>query len=387
MSSIAILDLYNNSLSGTIPKCLGNFNSSLQVLDLQNNIIYGRIPDTFSKDNHLRKLSINNNWLEGSVPRSLVNCTRLEVFNIGNNNIKDTFPYLLRSLPELQVLVLRSNKFHGFIRVSSGKANHSFGKLRFFDISNNNFSGPLPAKYFENMKAMMNVGKAGKKLRYLGDGYYQVSVIVTLKGSDFEMMKILNRFTMIDFSNNNFHGEIPKLIGNLHALELLNLSLNSLTGHIPSSFGKLTALESLDLSSNKFVGEIPRQLTNLNFLEVLNLSHNHLTGPIPQNNQFNTFPNNSYSGNLGLCGFPLSKKCGDDSVPQLLASEKNDVEPENGFVWRVVFIGYGCGVVFGLIMGSFVFATGKPQWLVVMIEGKRYRKLRRSNNNRGGRRR
>ncbi|XP_044511529.1 receptor-like protein 6 [Mangifera indica] len=101
MSSIAILDLYNNSLSGTIPECLGNFNNSLKVLDLQKNRIYGNIPDSFAKGNHLRELSINDNWLEGAVPPSLENCTRLEVLNIGNN-IKDIFPYWLRSLPKLQ---------------------------------------------------------------------------------------------------------------------------------------------------------------------------------------------------------------------------------------------------------------------------------------------
>ncbi|XP_044509965.1 receptor-like protein 9DC3 [Mangifera indica] len=223
------------------------------------------------------------------------------------------------------------------------------------------------------MEGMKNVGEEGKTLQYLGDGYYQVSLIVNLKGSSFEMMKIIKDFTILDFSNNHFHGEIPKLIGNLHALRVLNLSQNNLTGCIPSSFENLTALESLDLSSNKLVGEIPPQLTNLNFLEVLNLSNNHLMGSIPQNNQFNTFPNTSYSGNAGLCGFPLSNRCGDDSAPHLSASNEDDMESENGFGWQAVFIGFGCGVPFGLIMGYFVFATGKPRWLVEMIEGKHLR--------------
>ena len=41
----------------------------------------------------------------------------------------------------------------------------------------------------------------------------------------------------------------------------------------------------------------------------LNLSENHLVGPIPVGNQFNTFANVSYFGNLGLCGFPLTRIC------------------------------------------------------------------------------
>ncbi|KAK9004860.1 hypothetical protein V6N11_042312 [Hibiscus sabdariffa] len=73
---------------------------------------------------------------------------------------------------------------------------------------------------------------------------------------------------------------------------------------------QLVALESLDLSSNRLGGRIPSQLTKLTFLEVLNFSNNKLEGPIPHGNQFNTFDNDSYSGNFGLCGFPLTKQCG-----------------------------------------------------------------------------
>ncbi|MBA0854334.1 hypothetical protein Goshw_029227 [Gossypium schwendimanii] len=50
-------------------------------------------------------------------------------------------------------------------------------------------------------------------------------------------------------------------------------------------------------------------MTNLTFLEVLNLAENNLVGPIPHGNQFDTFDNDSYSNNLGLCGLPLSKQC------------------------------------------------------------------------------
>jgi len=38
-------------------------------------------------------------------------------------------------------------------------------------------------------------------------------------------------------SNNNFIGEIPKLIGKLKTFQQLNLSYNSLTGRIQSSLG------------------------------------------------------------------------------------------------------------------------------------------------------
>ena len=156
-----------------------------------------------------------------------------------------------------------------------------------------------------------------------------------MKGLETKLGRILTIFTTIDLSSNKFQGEIPEVLERLTILRLLNLSHNSLTGHIPSSLAKLSALESLDLSSNSLIGEIPLQLADLTFLAMLNLSQNQLIGPIPQGKQFATFENNSYDGNLGLCGFPLSIKCSTNKLmPPLLASifqEDNNSSFARGF--------------------------------------------------------
>ncbi|XVF78919.1 hypothetical protein PTKIN_Ptkin14bG0176800 [Pterospermum kingtungense] len=195
----------------------------------------------------------------------------------------------------------------------------------------------------------------------------QDSVIVTMKGADFELKRIPIIFTAIDMSSNNFEGEIPEIVGNLTSLQVLNFSHNKLTGPIPSSFGNLTALESLDLSSNRLTGMIPMQLTALNFLAVLNLSENQLVGVIPQGKQFNTFPNDSYVGNLGLCGFPLSKICGPDEplAPPVFHEESDS---SFGLDWKFVLMGYGCGMVFGFSAGYVMLTLQKPKWLVKMVQ-------------------
>ncbi|XWS10108.1 hypothetical protein CRYUN_Cryun39dG0047500 [Craigia yunnanensis] len=137
----------------------------------------------------------------------------------------------------------------------------------------------------------------------------------------------------------------------------------------------LVALESLDLSSNKLGGRISSQLTNLTFLEVLNLSENDLIGPIPHGNQFGTFDNDSYSGKLGLCGFPLSKQCGNQERPKPPAPKfKEDEDSAIAFIWKVAMMGYGCGLVLGLSTGHIVFTIGRPWWFVRMVE----RDLRRN---------
>ncbi|CAL5392583.1 unnamed protein product [Camellia sinensis] len=176
---------------------------------------------------------------------------------------------------------------------------------------------------------MMNVDEH-VKLTYMGQTYYQDSVVVVIKGNEIQLSRILTVFSIIDFSRNKFQGEIPKSIGRLNSLRGLNLSHNNLEGHIPTSLGNLKNLESVDLSSNKFVGEIPQQLKSLTFLEVLNLLDNQLAGPIPQGSQLKTFGNDSYSGNLALCGFPLSKKCKPPSPPPTLQQDENS-DNSSGF--------------------------------------------------------
>ncbi|GLT26533.1 hypothetical protein SLA2020_015920 [Shorea laevis] len=366
------LVLSKNSIHGNIPEWICEMDY-LEILDLSHNNLIEKIPNclpkSLSEGCGLRNLNLHGNQMDGILPRSLVNCRMLEVLDVGNNNIEDTFPHWLESLPNLQVLVLRSNKFHG--SVQSTKESPSFPKLRVLDLSNNDFVGPLPIWYMENFKAMMDPHGEDGSLEYMKvstvANSYQCSLVVTMKGFDFELQRILNIFTSIHLSHNKFEGEILDVIGKLSSLKGLNLSHNNLTGQIPPSLGNLTNLEWLDLSSNELMGKIPDELVSLTELSVLNLSNNHLVGRIPQGSQFNTFGNDSYEGNLELCGIPLSKSC--DGIGTLPSSfqEKDELWR---FGWRVVVLGYGCGVVFGLVMGYHVFRIGKPKWFVSLFDGR-----------------
>ncbi|GLT57569.1 hypothetical protein SLA2020_305340 [Shorea laevis] len=358
---LKILDLSHNHLSGKIPNCLPK---SLSVLNLQANYFDGNIPFGFPRSCGLQNLNLHGNHMDGLLPRSLVNCSKLEVLDVGNNSIEDTFPHWMESLPNLQVLVLRSNKFHG--SVQSTKESPSFPKLRVLDLSNNDFVGPLPVRYFKNFKAMMDLYRDESSPEYMNFSSYQYSLVVTWKGFECELQGILTIFTSIDLSNNKFGGEIPDVIGKLSSLKGLNLSHNNLTGPISRSLGNLTNLEWLDLSSNELVGEIPDELVSLTQLSVLNLSNNHLVGRIPQGNQFNTFGNDSYKGNPGLCGIQLSKSCDGNGTRSSSFQQKDELWR---FGWRVVVLGYGCGVGFGLLMGYHVFRIGKPKWFVSLFDG------------------
>ncbi|CAN4096521.1 unnamed protein product [Withania somnifera] len=374
MSSLSFLDLSHNYFSHSVPNCFSNM-SHLMVLDLRRNNFTGSLPPLCDQSTSLSTIALNCNRFEGIVPMSLLNCDGLKVLDVGHNALTGTFPVWLGTLQELQVLILKSNKFHGPITT---RQNFCFPRLRIFDISYNEFTGSLPTEFFQNFKAMIKLDGTNKgKIKYIGPDVqsmkYLDSVRLVIKGRDIELERITTIMTAMDLSSNHFEGVIPKTITDLGALWLLNLSHNNLRGGIPMEMGQLNNLEALDLSWNRFTGKIPQELTRLTFLQKLNLSQNVLVGPIPHGQQFNTFENDSYGGNLDLCGPPLSKQCGTTDAshfPQPLEEEEeNESYFFSGFTWESVVIGYSFGLVVGTVLWSLMFKDGKPKWFVEFFAG------------------
>jgi len=359
--------------------------SGLWVLDLSNNSLSGTIHTTFSIANLLMVIKFDGNKLEGKVPRYLINCKYLEIFDLDNNELNDTFPKWLGALPDFQILNVRSNKLHG--PIDDARTANLFAKILVIDLSSNGFSGDLPVSLFENFQAMKMIGENSGTPEYVAETYstlYTNSLIVTTKGLDLELPQVLTTDIIIDLSMNRFEGSIPSIIGDLIGLRTLNLSHNNLKGHIPASMQHLSVLESLDLSSNKIGGEIPQQLASLTSLEVLNLSHNHLVGCIPKGKQFDTFENTSYQGNDGLRGLPLSKHCGgDDRVPQETIPVELDQDEEEDspmISWQAVLMGYGCGIVIGLSVINIMLSTQYPTWFSRMVVELEHRITTRMKN-------
>ncbi|KAG5060526.1 hypothetical protein JHK87_001555 [Glycine soja] len=283
----------------------------------------------------------------------------LEALDLGSNQIIGGFPCFLKEISMLRVLVLRNNKFQGFLRCSN--ANMTWEMLQIMDIAFNNFSGKLPRKHFTAWKGniMHDEDEAGtkfiEKVFYESDDgalYYQDSVTVVSKGLKQELVKILTIFTCIDFSSNHFEGSIPEELMDFKALYILNLSNNALSGKIPSSIGNMIQLESLDLSQNSLSGEIPVELARLSFISYLNLSFNNLVGQIPTGTQIQSFSASSFEGNDGLFGPPLTEK--PDGKKQGVLPQ-----PECGRLactidWNFVSVElglvFGHGIVFGPLL-------------------------------------
>ncbi|KAG6600600.1 putative inactive leucine-rich repeat receptor kinase XIAO, partial [Cucurbita argyrosperma subsp. sororia] len=112
--------------------------------------------------------------------------------------------------------------------------------LETLDLSNNFFSGPIPASSFSN----------------------------------------LARMSLLSLSDNSFSGEVPTSIGSLSALEELYLNGNGFNGSVPASFVGLVSLKRLELQSNGFTGAFP-DLLGLKNLYYLDGSDNRFSGELP----------------------------------------------------------------------------------------------------------
>ncbi|XP_010462186.2 PREDICTED: receptor-like protein 12 [Camelina sativa] len=366
LSTLAVLDLSNNNLNGSIPRCLETMViNHLSDLDLRNNSLSGILPEIFQNAKSLITLDVSQNRLEGKMPASLGGCSALQVLNVGSNTFNDIFPFHLKSLQKLQVFILRSNKFNGTLHNSDGVW-FGFPQLKIIDVSYNDFFGTLPSDYFLNWTAMSSKRDDNIELEYINSGNSYYSLVLMSKGVAMEMECILTIYTSIDFSGNQLHGPIPDSVGLLTELLILNLSSNAFTGHIPSTLVNLTNLESLDLSQNKISGEIPPELGALSSLEVINVSHNQLVGSIPQGTQFQRQNCSSYEGNPGLNGPSLKDVCRDIKAlapPQSELMESKEEEEEESFSWNAAGLGFAPGVVFGLAMG-YIAVSYKHEWFM-----------------------
>ncbi|KAB5531501.1 hypothetical protein DKX38_018171 [Salix brachista] len=398
-------------MSMVVPDSLMNLSSSLSSLILYSCRLQGKLPSSMRKFKHLQYLNLGENSFSGPIPYDFMQLTELVSLALsGNKNdylsLEPTsFDKLVQNLTQLTELQLSSVDMSLVVPDSLMNLSSSLSVLALYSCR---LQGKFPSlmtkfrhlQYLDlSLEALMvydqnsrnysdyaySIRVTGKEFEIELEKIPSVSLRVTWKGFEIEFEKIPRALGILNFSNNNFTGEIPKLIGKLNGLQQLNLSHNSLRGQIPLSLGMLFNMESLDLSSNVLTGRIPQQLTFITFLAVLNLSHNQLEGAIPSGTQFNTFNASSFEGNLGLCGFPLPKDCNSSEAPALQPSNFHDGDDStffgDGFGWKAVAMGYGCGFVFGVTGGYVVFRARKPAWFLRLVEDKWNLKARRTKKN------
>ncbi|KAJ8542260.1 hypothetical protein K7X08_017126 [Anisodus acutangulus] len=337
---LQVLDLSNNSLSGTIQRNLGNC-KSLIYLNLGQNKLTGSIRKELEPVTSLRYLDLNGNQFEGSFPRVIENFQDLEILNLAGNRFEGRIPNFIGGLHSLRILVLAANTFNELIPEGLMKLEN----LQYISLANNNLSGPIP----DNLDGLKMMTKRQNEVTILGYVYSLkftgAQLEIVTKGQTHWLESVYSYNTGFDVSSNSLTGKIPEKIGLLSGLLLLNLSHNNLFGLIPKTIGEMISLESLDLSYNHFTGEIPVTLALLDFLQHLNLSYNNLSGKIPKNPHFDTLyqDGTTYIGNKYLCGAPDGMNCSYNG-PSNNETIENTYDQENLLFVVVIFLGYVTGV-------------------------------------------
>jgi Leucine-rich repeat (LRR) protein len=367
MPRLVLLDIFGNKLNGSIPSSLGkvegllsldlsnnNFsgnvhdkwmNTMLTALDLSDNNLSGKFPASLCSLPFLSELKLSNNTLHGELPLSVSECKSLTVLDLGENGFNGIIPKWIGESRSLQQLRMRGNFFNGSI----GKGICRLQRLHILDLAQNNLSGSIP-KCLGRINGMKSADQ---------DSSQRSNLDVNLKGNKYTYSRYaLKLVILIDLSCNDLIGIIPENMTNLIGLGTLNLSNNHLTGRIPFNIGELQNLETLDLSSNNFSGQIPPSMSSMTFLSNLNFSHNNLSGRIPSGNQFQTFDASTYTGNVGLCGSPLSTKC-ESPVAEEGQDDDNKNEHEDEKDNKLgIYVTAALGFVFGFwsICGSLIIS-------------------------------
>ncbi|KAI4353393.1 hypothetical protein L6164_002347 [Bauhinia variegata] len=243
LKDLEVLDLSNNFLTGTIPKCLVAMNGTLGALNLRRNKLSGSI-DTFPGPSYLRILQLNGNLLQGKLPKYLATCNMLEVLDIGNNQIDDEFPccipQFLCNASSLLVLDLSDNNFDGTIPECLTKSE----TLAVLNLRNNRLNGTIPDTF-----------PASCALQTRDIHQNSLGGMIPKSLANCRMLEVL------DLGKNKIMDGFPCLLKNISTCRVLVLRENKFHGHIlcPVNPGTWHNLQSIDLAFNSFRGTIPEK--------------------------------------------------------------------------------------------------------------------------------
>ncbi|CAA7397183.1 unnamed protein product [Spirodela intermedia] len=304
-SMLVSLDLSFNYITGGIPSSIGSL-PRLRELIMWQNLVEGDIPGDLGRLLALEKLILDNNGLTGAIPSELRNCTNLNWISLSGNRFGGRIPPWLGELSNLVILNVGNNSFSGPIPPELGDCK----SLIWLDLNSNLLNGTIPpalAKQSGKIAVGLVSGKryvylkndgssechgAGSLLEFAGIRPEQLSRLPTRRTCNFT--RIYMGSTQYTFNHNG-------------SVLFLDLSYNQLEGQIPPELGDMYYLEVLNLAHNALSGSIPPELGKLRNAGSLDLSHNLLEGAIPV----------SFSGLSMLSEIDLSNNRLNGSIPNV----------------------------------------------------------------------
>jgi Leucine-rich repeat (LRR) protein len=259
---VELIYLYGNYLTSTVPAIVGRF---LKAYFADTNYFTGPLPAWLESDAHLEALTLSVNYLSGQVP-------------LGYG-----------SLSELQVLNISRNMLHGEL-IDLFENTSSLRRLQEIDLSQNDFSGPIPASVFssesnrsKNLKevALYSNCFTGSIPSTICDSKLLTTVVLDAMNTGPSCRRVfLHNVVKAVVSTHPLSGTIPSCIWQMPSLLTLHLSGNSLEGSLRDLIDGSTALQDVSLASNKLTGSVPQSWQNWGKFTQLDLSSNRLSGTL-----------------------------------------------------------------------------------------------------------
>ncbi|GMN44606.1 hypothetical protein TIFTF001_013800 [Ficus carica] len=271
LTSLTSLNLTDIGCSGRIPEGIQNLTSLLD-LDLSYNYFNSSMPDWLYELNHLEVLRLRGNELRGTISSNIQNMTSITTLDLSLNDFEGPLPCISFKVEQL---FLSDNQFSGSLSQFLCHRTSEIMSLIILDLGNNQLSGKIP-NCWTKWKNLLSIdlchnilsGPVPSSLRSLASLQYLHLRDNHISGK----LLFLQDFTgmiLLDLGENKFGGTIPPWIGrNLLELRILSIGSNQIHGHIPDELCALSSLQILDLSDNNLSGLIPKCLDNFSAMTI-----------------------------------------------------------------------------------------------------------------------
>ncbi|CAL4955658.1 unnamed protein product [Urochloa decumbens] len=332
-SSIAALHHLRYLDLSLYPGAFGNM-SSLEVIDLRFNYLSGNIPANLENLCNLQELSLVYNNINDDLTNfmeRLPKCSwsKLCILNLYRANMTGQLPIWIGNLTSLSYLDLAQNMLSGHVPNGIGAPSN----LTYLSLSLNNFSGVLSKEHFTSLVNLkfLNLTQNSLKLDFdenwvppfrLTEGQFGSCDMGPLFPAWLWHQTGIHK---LNISNTRISDVLPHwfwvVISNA---SILDLSKNQLSGALPETL-ELTLMREMDLSGNSLTGQLPVNLT-APCLRKFRLYNNHFTGTIPAYICYNGFVEINLSNNQLDGDFP---RCQDsNSSLSMLSLRNNNVSGE-----------------------------------------------------------
>jgi hypothetical protein len=243
-------------------------------LDLRENGLIGTIPEEISLLSSLQIIRLSNNTLTGTIPVIITtSLIQLQYLDLSSNKLVQGDK--LDLLSDIQVETNERNNV--FAKSSSTNTDvNANTRIIVNDINNNDQnddtnigdydSGRLFLSYLNNMQSLTHLD--------LFDNLFKTKLPTNVWGDDDDedgtgsLSSLSKNLKVLNLGSNEFFGTLPSEIGLLTQLTGLSVFDNSFSGTLPVSISNLYQLELLYVDSNKFssirnVPGVPQEICTL----------------------------------------------------------------------------------------------------------------------------